>query len=175
MLPPEEAGDSLLNDPSAPIIIEPPSERESFLHLRHFIVERAPWFQSEIKDILWIARAQFDRQLAQRFGDGRCWLAGDAAHQTSPAGMLSMNLGLREAADLANKLKSILRGDSGPDLLQTYDRVHRLEWERLLGLTTPVEPPISLSPWVSRHYPTIFGNLPASGDDLDHLLHAVKC
>ena len=84
-------------------IIQPPRDWESFLPLRRYLAERAPWFQSEIKDILWIAQVQFERQLVLRYGEGRCWLAGDAAHQASPAGMHSMNLGLREAADLAGK------------------------------------------------------------------------
>jgi len=168
--PPESAADTLLNDDDRPIIIEPPTERNSIHHLRHFLAERAPWFQHEIKDILWIARAQFERQLADHFGRGRCWLAGDAAHQTSPAGMQSMNLGLREAADLADKLKHILRDGSGLDSLLSYDHVHRVEWERILGLTAPSEPPNHLSPWARRQYPVISGNLPASGDDLQYLL-----
>jgi len=168
--PPEAGADSPLDDNDRPVTIEPPSEQNSIHHLRRFLAERAPWFQHEIKDILWIACAQFERQLAEHFGKGRCWLAGDAAHQASPAGMQSMNLGLREAADLADKLKRILRGDSGLDLLQTYDQVHRVEWERLLGLTTPPVPPNTLSPWARQHYPTLSGNLPASGDDLNHLL-----
>jgi 2-polyprenyl-6-methoxyphenol hydroxylase-like FAD-dependent oxidoreductase len=84
--------------------------------------------------------------------------------------MHSMNLGLREAADLAGKLKSILRDHAGLELLQDYDRRHRAEWQRLLGLEAPAQPPDSLSPWVRRHFSTLLGNLPASGDDLNHLL-----
>jgi len=46
-------------------------------------------------------------------------------HQASPAGMHSMNLGLREAADLAASSQSILRDHADPDVLQDYDRLHR--------------------------------------------------
>ncbi len=152
------------------IVVQAPSEEDSLHQLRRFLTERAPWFRTEIKDILWIAHAQFQRQLALRFGEGRCWLAGDAAHQASPAGMQSMNQGLNEAADLADAIKSILRDQSSLGLLQSYDHAHQAEWQRLLGLTTPAEPPISLSPWARQHFSTILGNLPASGEDLNHLL-----
>ena len=170
IVPAKTAADFPQKDRDRPIIIQPPSDWDSFHPLRRFLAERAPWFQPEIKDILWIAHVQFERQLVLRFGEGRCWLAGDAAHQASPAGMHSMNLGLREAADLAGKIKSILRDHADLDLLQDYDRVHRAEWKRLLGLKAPPEPPDGLSPWARQHFSTLLGNLPASGDDLNLLL-----
>jgi NADPH-dependent dioxygenase len=151
-------------------LIQPPKVLESLLALRGYLAGRAPWFQLEIKDILWIAQVQFERQLVLHYGEGRCWLAGDAAHQTSPAGMNSMNLGLAEAADLAGKLKSILRDHADLELLQDYDRLHRAEWKRLLGLKEPAQPPDGLSPWARRHYSTLLGNLPASGGDLNRLV-----
>jgi 2-polyprenyl-6-methoxyphenol hydroxylase-like FAD-dependent oxidoreductase len=81
-----------------------------------------------------------------------------------------MNLGLREAADLADKFTSILREQGGLDLLQAYDRVHRAEWKRLLGLAVPEEQLQGRSPWVREHFSTILGCLPASGDDLNQLM-----
>jgi NADPH-dependent dioxygenase len=168
--PPKTAADFPHKDRDPLNTIQPPKDWESLLPLRRFLAERAPWFHFEIKDILWIAEVQFQRQLVLRFGEGRCWLAGDAAHQASPAGMHSMNLGLREAADLAGKLKSILRDHADPDVLQDYDRLHRAEWKRLLGFKAPVQPPAGLSAWASRHFSALLANLPASGDDLNHLL-----
>ncbi len=41
--------------------------------------------QAGIKDILWVARVQYELELVQCYGKGHCWLAGDAAHQSSPA------------------------------------------------------------------------------------------
>jgi NADPH-dependent dioxygenase len=152
------------------ILVQPPGEWDGFQHLRRLLAERAPWFRPEIKDILWITHVQFERQLVVRYGEGRCWLAGDAAHQASPGGMHSMNRGLLEAADLADNIKSILHGDSDLDMLQDFDRVHRAEWKRLLGLKEPDATPDGLSPWARQHLPTLIGNLPASGEDLQHLL-----
>jgi len=80
------------------ISIEQPAldqaNRES---IEALLEQRAPWFTGAIGDVHWSTGAQFTRRLAARFGDHRCWLLGDAAHVTSPAGMQSMNCGLAEA------------------------------------------------------------------------------
>ena len=152
------------------ITVQPPSDWDSLHQLRRFLAMRAPWFQPAIKDIHWLARAQFGRQLAVRFGQGRCWLAGDAAHQAGPAGMQSMNIGLREAADLAGKLKSILRDKSDAATLGEYESVYRTEWEMLLGLKPATGAASHLSPWARQHFTAILSSLPASGEDLKILL-----
>jgi 2-polyprenyl-6-methoxyphenol hydroxylase-like FAD-dependent oxidoreductase len=170
IVPPDALDDSPPNGRGRPILIEPPIEGESLHDLRRFLADRAPWFRHQIKDILWTARAQFDRQFAARFGAGRCWLAGDAAHQAGPAGMQSMNAGLGEAADLADKLESILRNHSKADLMGSYDLLHRQQWERWPGLNGPARQPGGLSPWARGHYSTLTECLPASGEDLNHLL-----
>ena len=57
---------------------------------------RAPWFHSGIKEVEWATDIQFEHWLAAKFGRSRCWLIGDAAHQSGPVGMQSMNAGLWE-------------------------------------------------------------------------------
>jgi len=152
------------------VVVEPPNERDSFFDLRRLLSERAPWFRATIKDILWVAHAEFKRAMALHFGQGRCWLAGDAAHQTSPAGMQSMNEGLGEAVDLADRLKTILRDHGGLDGLQNYHLAHEAKWKRLLGLQIPPQPANCVSPWARRQFPTLLGSLPVSGHELDLLL-----
>jgi NADPH-dependent dioxygenase len=140
-------------------------------YLRDFLVERAPWFPAEgVREMNWIAHVLFQQQLATKYGQGRCWLAGDAAHQTSPTGMQSMSIGLLEEAKLADRIASILRGKAELEVLQAYDRVHRTGWIRLLGLKKPSEPPNPIASWARRHYGTILRSLLASGGDLNHLL-----
>jgi NADPH-dependent dioxygenase len=170
IVPAEAAADFPQKDRERLIIVQSPSHRDSFHYLRGYLLERAPWFQAEIKGVIWTAHVQFEHEVALRFGQGRCWLAGDAAHQASPAGMHSMNGGLREAADLADRIKSILREKTEPASLRFYDQARRTEWEQLLGLRTLAEAPSHVSPWVRRHFPTILGSLPASGQDLKFLL-----
>lgn len=59
--------------------------------------------------------------VADRFRDGRVFLAGDAAHAHPPNGGLGMNTGIQDAFDLAWKLSAVLEGWGGPRLLDSYD------------------------------------------------------
>ena len=58
--------------------------------------------------------------LSTKYQEGRCFLAGDSAHQWLPAGGLGMNIGLSDVADLAWKLEAVLKGFGGPYLLNSY-------------------------------------------------------
>ena len=48
--------------------------------------------------------------VAERYGDGRVLIAGDAAHECSPTGGLGMHTGLEEAMNLAWKLAAMIEG-----------------------------------------------------------------
>jgi 2-polyprenyl-6-methoxyphenol hydroxylase-like FAD-dependent oxidoreductase len=63
--------------------------------------------------------------VAGRFRDGRVFLAGDAAHLTTPMGGLGMNCGIGDAHNLAWKLAAVLRGWGGPRLLDSYEAERR--------------------------------------------------
>jgi 2-polyprenyl-6-methoxyphenol hydroxylase-like FAD-dependent oxidoreductase len=71
--------------------------------------KRAPWFTAGVKEITWCTEVVFEQRVAKQFGRDRCWLAGDAAHQTGPVGVQSMNVGMAEAVTLAGSLRRILR------------------------------------------------------------------
>ena len=64
-------------------------------------------------------------QVAERYGDGRVFLAGDAAHRFPPTGGLGLNTGAADAHNLAWKLGAVIRGEAGPDLLRTYEAERR--------------------------------------------------
>jgi 2-polyprenyl-6-methoxyphenol hydroxylase-like FAD-dependent oxidoreductase len=59
--------------------------------------------------------------IAERFGDGRVFLVGDAAHLMPPAGGFGMSAGIQSAHNLAWKLAAVLNGWADPTLLATYD------------------------------------------------------
>jgi hypothetical protein len=63
--------------------------------------------------------------LAQAYGRGRVFLAGDAAHQYIPTGGYGMNTGIGDAVDLGWKLAATLLGFGGPELLASYDAERR--------------------------------------------------
>jgi 2-polyprenyl-6-methoxyphenol hydroxylase-like FAD-dependent oxidoreductase len=63
--------------------------------------------------------------LAERYQQGRVFLAGDAVHLVIPTGGLGMNTGAGDAVDLGWKLAGTLEGWGGPDLLASYERERR--------------------------------------------------
>ncbi len=63
--------------------------------------------------------------LAESYGRGRVWLAGDAAHLVIPTGGLGMNTGVGDAIDLGWKLAATIKGWGGRTLLASYEAERR--------------------------------------------------
>ncbi|MCC6889470.1 MAG: FAD-dependent oxidoreductase [Hyphomicrobiales bacterium] len=75
-------------------------------------------FDYEILSVMrWIRR----ELVADSYGRGRVYLAGDSVHLTSPTGAMGMNTGMQDAVDLGWKLEAVLRGFGGQNLLATYE------------------------------------------------------
>jgi 2-polyprenyl-6-methoxyphenol hydroxylase-like FAD-dependent oxidoreductase len=71
--------------------------------------------------------------VADRYREGRCFLAGDAAHQNPPWGGFGANTGIGDAVDLGWKLAAHLRGWAGPGLLGSYETERRPMAERAIA------------------------------------------
>jgi 2-polyprenyl-6-methoxyphenol hydroxylase-like FAD-dependent oxidoreductase len=134
--------------------------------LHALILSRAPWFQAPIGELRWAMAIRFERRLAASFGRERCWLAGDAAHLTGPVGAQSMNVGFREADDLARRISTILKDGAPMDLLREYERSRTAEWRQLLGLAGGLMRGPRTDPWAALHRARLLPCLPASGEDL---------
>jgi 3-(3-hydroxy-phenyl)propionate hydroxylase len=63
----------------------------------------------------------FSAVVAERFSQGRVYLAGDAAHMTPPFAGQGLNAGLRDVRNLSWKLARVLDGTLPASLLDTYD------------------------------------------------------
>ena len=63
--------------------------------------------------------------VAERFGEGRVLLAGDAVHLFTPTGGFGMNTGLDDTANLAWKLAADVQGWGGPALVASYEAERR--------------------------------------------------
>jgi 2-polyprenyl-6-methoxyphenol hydroxylase-like FAD-dependent oxidoreductase len=138
--------------------------------LEALLRERAPWFRGDIEDLRWCVAVQFETHLTESFGQRRMWLAGDAGHTAGPVGVQSMNVGLREAADLAQRISRILHDEeTATQELEEYGAERSSEWKRLLGLTSHLVPGAGASDWVRAHAPRIFPCLPGSGEALTQL------
>jgi 2-polyprenyl-6-methoxyphenol hydroxylase-like FAD-dependent oxidoreductase len=72
-----------------------------------------------------VARWRATSDVARRFGAGRVFIAGDAAHLMPPNGGYGGNTGIHDAHNLAWKLALVLKGVAGPALLSTYDQERR--------------------------------------------------
>ena len=72
--------------------------------------------------------------VAQRFRQGRVFLAGDAAHLFTPTGGLGYNTAVEDAVNLAWKLASVLRGQAPAALLDSYESERKPVAERNTGM-----------------------------------------
>lgn len=63
--------------------------------------------------------------LADKYVEGRIFLAGDAAHLHPPAGGYGMNMGVGDGVDLGWKIAAVLQGWGGPALLDSYEAERR--------------------------------------------------
>src|SRR5215475_6692696 len=81
--------------------------------------------------ILGIAPWTASAQVAARYGHGRIFLAGDAAHEMPPTGGFGLNTGVQDVHNLAWKLAGVLRGWAAPDLLDSYE-AERLPYGRAI-------------------------------------------
>jgi 2-polyprenyl-6-methoxyphenol hydroxylase-like FAD-dependent oxidoreductase len=76
-------------------------------------------------DMLYVGQWRMNLLLADRYGEGRVFLAGDAVHLVIPTGGLGMNTGVGDAIDLSWKLAATLQGWGGPNLLASYESERR--------------------------------------------------
>lgn len=82
----------------------------------------APDLAVEVENVQqWNACADW----AERFQDGRIFLAGDAAHNMPPTGGFGGNTGVADAHNLAWKLALVLDGGADAALLDTYEAERR--------------------------------------------------
>jgi 2-polyprenyl-6-methoxyphenol hydroxylase-like FAD-dependent oxidoreductase len=68
--------------------------------------------------------------VAERFAQGRVFIAGDAAHLFTPTGGLGYNTAVEDAVNLGWKLAAVVNGRAPASLLHSYERERRPLAER---------------------------------------------
>ena len=67
-----------------------------------------------------ISDRTIERVLASKYGEGRIFIAGDAAHRRPPTTGLGLNTTIGDSLNLAWKLALVLKGTASADILDTY-------------------------------------------------------
>jgi pentachlorophenol monooxygenase len=87
------------------------------------------------RNLRWSSVFRISHRIVDRYGKGRAFVAGDAAHIHPPTGAQGMNTGIQDAHNLAWKLALVLSGDAAPALLDSYDAERRPVGEEVVGRT----------------------------------------
>ena len=93
----------------------------------------------------------FNALIAERWRDGRVFLAGDAAHMTPQFIGQGMNAGVRDAYNLAWKLDAVIGGVADDALLDTYQS------ERLPHVRSMIRTAVRMKDYVSTANPLAAG------------------
>lgn len=100
----------------------PPNKAEEFTEeVAHAMVLKAIGDPAAEARIDAIRNWNMSAQVAESYGSGRIYLAGDAAHRFPPSGGLGMNTGIQDTHNLAWKLLAVLKGKANEQILSTYE------------------------------------------------------
>ena len=87
----------------------------------------------------------FNALVAERWRDGRVILAGDAAHMTPQFMGQGMSSGVRDAYNLAWKLATVLHGNAGDALLDSYGSERRHHAKAMIDGSVRLKSMVSMS------------------------------
>ncbi|MFE9400077.1 FAD-dependent monooxygenase [Streptomyces flavidovirens] len=103
--------------------------------IRELIATRTHLPPTAVTDVQWTSYYKPRTALAERFRDGRVFLAGDAAHVHPPGGGQGLNIGVHDAYNLGWKLGQVLRDHAPDTLLDSYDAERRPAAHDVLDLS----------------------------------------
>ncbi|MFG2650104.1 FAD-dependent oxidoreductase [Streptomyces sp. NPDC048436] len=106
--------------------------------VRKVVAARTHLTADEVTEVRWASDFRPRAAIADRFREGRVFLAGDAAHVHSPAGGQGLNTSVQDAYNLGWKLGAVLRGGAPAALLDTYEAERLPVAAQMLGLSTRI-------------------------------------
>lgn len=106
--------------------------------IRKLVATRTHLSADDVTEVRWASDFRPRAAMADRFRDGRVFLAGDAAHVHSPAGGQGLNTSVQDAYNLGWKLAAVLRGSAPAALLDSYEAERMPVAAQMLGLSTGV-------------------------------------
>jgi hypothetical protein len=114
----------LATGPDAYVVAAPagPDTEPSLDHLQRTFEAMSGRTDIRLRDLTWITVWRLNVRMAERFREGRVFLAGDAAHVHPPTGGQGLNTGVQDAYNLGWKLASVLAG-APAELLDSYSEL----------------------------------------------------
>ncbi|WP_447037815.1 FAD-dependent monooxygenase [Streptomyces sp. DSM 118878] len=106
--------------------------------VRAAVAARTHLAPEDVTEVRWVSAFRPRAALADRFREGRVFLAGDAAHVHSPAGGQGLNTSIQDAYNLGWKLGAVLRHGAPKALLDTYEEERLPNAAQMLGLSTRI-------------------------------------
>jgi 2-polyprenyl-6-methoxyphenol hydroxylase-like FAD-dependent oxidoreductase len=165
-------------DDKAGFLIVQDSTRHFTLHaITDSDADMAPLFEQAVAmpvkyDMLYVGAWNQKLLLADRYQDGRVFLAGDAVHLVIPTGGLGMNTGVGDAIDLSWKLAATLQGWGGPKLLASYEFERRQVGGRNVAASTFASH--GRNKWRSMWRPNIRDNTPEGAQTRAELVRVAE-
>ncbi|KAI6098041.1 FAD binding domain-containing protein [Pisolithus thermaeus] len=90
----------------------------------------------KVKEVMWVSDFRPNMRMVDKFGVGRIFVAGDAAHVHSIAGAQGLNSSVQDAFNIAWKMALVYKGLSPASLLDTYTAERFPVIAEMLGFTT---------------------------------------
>ena len=105
--------------------------------LRHIqaVLDRLAPEPTRAHDLRWSSVFRISHRLTDRYGVGRVFIAGDAAHIHPPTGAQGMNTGIQDGVNLAWKLVLAVQGSAAGGLLASYQAERHPVGEEVVGRT----------------------------------------
>ena len=105
------------------------------LHHIQAVLDRLSPQPTTARRMRWSSVFRISHRLVDRYGHGRAFVAGDAAHIHPPTGAQGMNTGIQDAYNLGWKLALAVQGAAAPGLLASYDAERHPVGEEVVGRT----------------------------------------
>lgn len=99
--------------------VESATEQPALDEIAHHL-SRLSNFACELSNPVWLARYRTSHRYADRFAQGRLFVAGDAGHVHVPIGGQGMNTGIQDAFNLGWKLAGVVKGELHERVLASY-------------------------------------------------------
>jgi pentachlorophenol monooxygenase len=99
------------------------------------VLDRLAPTPTTASNLRWSSVFRISHRLVDRYGDGRVFVAGDAAHIHPPTGAQGMNTGIQDAYNLGWKLALAVDDGAAPGLLDSYDAERHPVGEEVVGRT----------------------------------------